>query len=444
MSVNPLLAKGFVTFLVVGILLIPLSMISSVIEERSHYRLVAAQSIAERWTGSQTLIGPVLALRYRVQVDHEVYDKRLRRDVTETRSEFRHTFIAPTTLDLSANVATEERAYGIHAVPVYSADIAISGELPAVSLEQVAASIDGFERWDRAELILGVADARGFAAVPEVRVGGIGETVAPGSVITADKHAVSVALALDAISAPLPINVSLRLRGSTTLGVVPLAEEGSYTIAADWPHPQFGGRFLPAERNIAAEGFNARWEVTHFASSAAATLVDCGALGCSALVNDVLSTAFVDPIDIYTQAARATKYAMLLILVTFVVFFLLEMLTLRRLHGVNYALVGGSLVVFYLLLLSLAEHIGFAAAYAVAAVACIGLAAYYLMPALGRRLALVYAALQALLSGAVYGILQSEDHALMAGSLLVFTMLAVAMLATRNIDWHRLEMKLPA
>ena len=436
MSINPLIARVFMILLVFALLLIPLSMVRGVITERTNYRAEAARSIAEQWSGEQLVAGPVLALRYRRNVEQRVWDKEARRYVTETSIEYDTAFAVPDSLDVAMNAAAEERAYGIHAVPVYTSDTTLTAAFSTAALETLAATLDDFVSWERAELVLAVSDPRGLAATPAIAIDGEALVVAPGSEIDAGVSTVSGVVALAKLSSDMHATATLRLRGSTSLGVVPFGREGRYRLASSWPHPGFHGRFLPAERTITAAGFDAVWEVSAFASRAASLLSECGSLSCSALAHESFAVRFTNPVDIYVQSDRATKYAVLTILVAFVAFFLLETLAGRSLHFVNYALVGAALVVFYLLLLSLAEHIGFGAAYALATLACAGLASYYLAPSLGRPLATGYGVAECALNSVLYGILKSEDHALMAGSLLVFAVLATVMVATRNVDWR--------
>jgi inner membrane protein len=222
------------------------------------------------------------------------------------------------------------------------------------------------------------------------------------------------------------------LGGTESLQVVPIGDSNRITLSSSWPHPQFSGRFLPRERRIDAGGFRASWDVSSLASAAQAQYAQEGAAEIEAL-----QIGLVEPVNVYTQADRASKYGILFVLLTFVGFALFELVRQLRIHPLQYLLVGLALAIFFLLLLSLSEHMEFWIAYVAAAVACIGLLGTYLSAVLhsGAR-GWGFAGGLTLLYGALYGLLVSEDNALVLGSLMLFAILAAIMLATRRIDWY--------
>ncbi|MCO2314175.1 cell envelope integrity protein CreD, partial [Pseudomonas aeruginosa] len=214
-----------------------------------------------------------------------------------------------------------------------------------------------------------------------------------------------------------------------------------------WPHPSFGGEFLPSEREITAQGFTARWQTSFFATNMEEALRSCvEEQRCDGFQARAFGVGLVDPVDQYLKADRAIKYALLFITLTFAGFFLFEVLKRLAVHPVQYALVGLALAFFYLLLLSLAEHVGFELAYLVSAGACVGLIGFYLCFVL-RSVArgLGFSAGLAGLYGLLYGLLSAEDYALLMGSLLLFAVLAAVMVLTRRLDWYGVGRKdLPA
>jgi inner membrane protein len=207
-------------------------------------------------------------------------------------------------------------------------------------------------------------------------------------------------------------------------------------IASSWPHPQFSGSFSPHERSVDDRGFKASWAVSSLASAAQEQLR-------RNLVADAevesLTVALVDPVDVYTQADRATKYGILFVLLTFVGFALFELIKQLRIHPLQYLLVGLALAIFFLLLISLSEQIAFWQAYLVSAAACIGLQGFYLSGVLRSwKYGLMFSTLLTLLYGALFLLLGSENNALLLGSLLLFGILALIMWITRKIDWYEL------
>ena len=221
------------------------------------------------------------------------------------------------------------------------------------------------------------------------------------------------------------------------LDFVPLADSTEVKLASNWPHPSFVGAWMPDERSIGAEGFTSTWRTTRHSSGGTAYWKQHARTG-RAMESDLATgVAFFDPVNIYALTYRATEYAFLVVLFTFGGIALMEAAAGVRLHLVQYALVGSALAVFFLLLLALSEHVAFDTAYLAAASACLALLGAYLRHPLGSsRRAGVFACFGAALYGALFVLLKSEDHALLLGSLMVFALLALAMLGTRKVDWN--------
>jgi inner membrane protein len=258
---------------------------------------------------------------------------------------------------------------------------------------------------------------------------------------------------------PLSAVVTLDLVGTEDLSFVPLGEQSSFKLTSDWPHPSFNGRFLPAQRSVTATGFEAEWRLSALASSSGQELLAGHGL-CAAteplptpLPMQLAATAgqptqpcierfgvaFIDPVSTYVLSDRATKYGLLFIVLTFVAVGLVEVMRRLRVHPVQYALVGSALASFFLLLVSLSEHIPFALAYAAAATACTLLLGYYGAHVLrGWRAGLAFAGGIGALYALLYLLLRSEQSALVLGSVLLFAVLAAVMVVTRRIDWYAL------
>ena len=233
--------------------------------------------------------------------------------------------------------------------------------------------------------------------------------------------------------------VGLDVAGTSSLSVAPVGKNTVVQLRASWPHPNFGGRFLPQTKQIDDNGFSARWEVSHLASKNGALLKQ--GLG-ERQTLEAFDVAFIEPVNIYQQAERAVKYGILFVVLTFAAFFLFETLKNLRIHPLQYALVGLALAVFFLLLVSLSEHIAFLHAYVAAGTACVLLIGYYVAHILGSwQRGLAFGAKLTLLYAVLYGLLLSEDNALMLGSVLLFAALAAFMVITRNIDWYQLGRK---
>ena len=249
----------------------------------------------------------------------------------------------------------------------------------------------------------------------------------------------------------LDTRLDFALGGTESLSISPLAKRNKIALDSSWPHPQFNGSFLPRSRTIKADGFHAVWEVSSLATNAQSQyLTAIGGAGATSDVTeirtagpvgslDVIGVSLVDPVNVYSQADRASKYGILFIVLTFVGFAMFELIKRLPIHPLQYLLVGLALAIFFLLLLSLSEHIPFWQAYLAAAAACIGLQGFYLSHVLRSRWrGLGFAAMLTLLYGVLYGLLISEDNALLMGSVLLFAILAGIMWTTRKVDWYEL------
>jgi inner membrane protein len=233
--------------------------------------------------------------------------------------------------------------------------------------------------------------------------------------------------------------ISMTLVGTQRLDIVPLGATSTISLDSPWPHPSFTGRILPdAGTTVTPGGFSATWRTSHFATNLAQLHLRCAQQRqCDAFHQHTVAVSFIQPVDLYLTVERSVKYGFLFILLTFAAFFLFEVLARLAIHPVQYGLVGIALAVFFLLLIALSEHLGFARAYAIATVACVGLIGYYVGHVLRRwQRGAAFALGLGSLYGLLYALLRMEDHALLLGALLVFVCLACAMIATRRVDWY--------
>ena len=414
-------------------ILVPLALIDGVIDDRQRNRAEAVEQISGTFAAAQVFGGPVLVIPYTesAEVDAAHADggpRKMRRD------EQRQWIFFPDTVEVGGPIKPSTRRLGLHAVRVYEwagrADARFSFDIPAAT-DPVAN-----RRIGRPWLSYGIADVRGLVGTPRLSVNGAPVAVLQGQGARdgSGLHA--------RLPAPLPgsrmqltTRLDLVLGGTESLSLAPMGQQNRFALASSWPHPRLAGKFPARQPRIGADGFSAHWEISALAADAQRQY-----LGGRSLTSgvDAVSVSLVDPVNAYTQADRAIKYGILFVLLTFVGFFMLELLLQLRIHPIQYGLVGLALSIFFLLLVSLSEHVAFALAYALASAACVGLIGYYLCHVLGSVLrgggfALMLGALYA----ALYGLLISEDNALLMGSLLLFAILAAIMIATRKVDWYR-------
>jgi inner membrane protein len=242
----------------------------------------------------------------------------------------------------------------------------------------------------------------------------------------------------DGAAAEIPFVVKIDLKGTQQINFQPGGRTTTVRLASTWPHPAFAGAFLPDRSRISDAGFDAEWRLSHLGRGYPQAWRDEDMRPQQieqAAVASRFGVQLITPVDVYHRAERSTKYGALFILLTFCTFFVVELLQRRRLHPVQYLLVGAALCLFYLLLLSLSEHIGFGAAYLAAAVATIAVIGMYAGHVLGGQGVRTVAGLS-LLYGFLYVLLQLEDYALLVGSVSLFLILATVMYATRRVNWY--------
>ena len=421
------------------VLLVPLGLIEGQIRDRSQRQSEVQASIANSAAGEQTLVGPVIAVHYREQIEvpapeGETDKSRLVKILDRTL------MLPPEELVMNGETVVETRNRGIYQARLFRLGLATSGRFtikPLIEAREGGRILDA-----RAQLVLGISDPRGVNNTPEVLINGKSHRFgSPGSKGKgeADNSIRRLSIDLGALDiqreSRFDFSFPLQLTGTARLAIAPTGESNRIDLKSAWPHPNFGGRFLPNSRTVSKDGFAARWEISHLARNFEATL--------NPARGELLSIDFVDPVNVYLQSERAVKYGVLFIVLTFAGFFLTEILRRSPIHPMQYLLVGLALAIFFLLLIAFSEHLPFYAAYGLSAVACIGLIATYLAGALGgARQGLAFGGGLTGLYGVLYGVLLSEDNALLMGSVLLFLALGTTMLATRRLNWYRLGAQL--
>lgn len=434
-------------------ILLPLLLIRGVIHDRQRYRAEAVAQVGRSEAGPQSLAAPVLVVPYTELVEVQDTDAQGRALGPAWRERQRQWLFFPATLELTGTLSPYSRRLGLHEVRMYT----LTGRMHATFDVRIpgADADGGTRRIGRPFLSHGIADVRGLRGTPDLRIDGRATSLRQGAGgdMGSGLHA-----RLGEVQAGqhlrLASELTFELAGSEALAVLPLAGENRVAVESTWPHPRFSGRFLPTRSEIGSEGFRAQWAVSSLASDAQQQVRDGMRIGRhpSGLelahgggVIDALAIALVDPVDAHVRADRASKYGILFVLLTFTGFFMFELLRGLRIHPIQYMLVGLALAIFFLLLVSLSERIAFGWAYLAASVACIGLIGLYLAAVLrSRAWAAGFVMMLALLYAALYGLLASEDNALVLGSGLLFVILAVIMLLTRRVDWYAIAASPPA
>ncbi|MDH4186634.1 MAG: cell envelope integrity protein CreD [Nitrospira sp.] len=435
-----LIAKAGVIGFVIVVLLIPLFMIQGVVSERQGLRDGVIRDIARSSSEPQRFLGPILVVPYRERVEESSKDEKTGEVTIKIRYKDRVVSLLPTQLRIDNNVTTEERYRGIHKALLYTSAMAVSGTFSVPEFFGLAQKKGNIE-WKQAYVVLGIQDIRGIKTHPVLTWQSERKPFEPGTRDAVAKSGVHAPVGLLSTQAQtVTFSFDLSLQGMERLEFLPIGRDTQVTMHATWPHPSFIGRYLPAERTVTETGFDATWQTTYFSTNMEQVFETCARRECQVLQDNSLGVAFIQPVDIYLQAERAVKYGVLFIGLTFAAFFLFELFKRLAIHPVQYGLVGIALAIFYLLLLSLSEHLSFGWSYLIAGSACVSLLGFYASYVLkSAARSAGFTGMLVALYGVLFVLLRLEDYALLMGTLLLFVVLAIVMVITRNVDWYNIS-----
>ena len=460
----PLLAKVGAIALVGVMLVVVLLRIEGLVQERKGRGEEAVRGVEHSHAAAQAVLGPLLERACTEEWDVATGTGK-DRVITTSKREFTLQQV-PGRLAVDSRTKADPLWRGLFKVNAWVGHFTVAADFATlVPLQPRLGHPDGRLQCAPPVLLVALSDVRGVRSAT-VSIDGQALAVEPGTLSAAYASGLHSTFASarvdgDAAAQPLSVRIELDLIGTSQLAWVPAADSLRWTLNSDWPHPSFGGQFSPEQRDVRADGFSATWNLSALATTAPADVakglalctpasltsdaVDAGddASAKSDKCLDLMAVGFIDPVNPYVLSDRAVKYDLLFIVLTFIAVGLIEVLSGRRVHPVQYLLVGLALSLFFLLLLSLSEHLPFVQAYAAAASACAVLLGVYAASMLGRKLAgLLFGLGIALLYGLLYALLQMEQNALVIGSVMLFAALATVMLLTRRIDWYALFARL--
>jgi inner membrane protein len=421
------------------LLQIPISMIGGLVAERQERRQAAVTEVSSKWGNVQSIIGPVLIVPYTYRSTETSAS-----GLQITRTETRNAIFLPEQLRVRGSIDAELRHRGIFSIPVYKVGLTLEGEFTRPSFAELGLEPAGVA-WDRAQLAIGISDARAIQQETAVTWNGKPVSFLPGTGAFTDGgtgiHAV-VGLANGGQRAQFSFPLSLN--GSLGVYLTPFAQNTIVELQSNYGHPSFQGNWLPVERSVSDAAFRAKWSIPFLGRNyPQAWKAEVGMR--KEIDGSRFGVELVNPVDHYRMAERSVKYAGLFILLTFATLWLIEVLAGVRVHPIQYLLLGGALCLFYLLELSLSEHLGFPLAYTVASFSVVALVAGYSVVVLHHiRRALFVIAVVSLLYAYLYILLMNEDYALLIGSVGLFLILAAIMYATRRVDWYAVGTRSPA
>lgn len=409
------------------LLLIPNAMIQSLIGERKERSIETIEKINNKWSNAQTICAPILTIPYttsRLNLNEKiVYENHFIN-------------IVPEDLKIDTEVFPEERHYGIYKTILYKSKISMSGSFDNINLQLEDSKI----HWDKAYIRMGFSDLRGVTNNIDFKFNTANYSAEAG--VTRDWFiGKELVVSLNEAASlqdekPIPFSCEINLNGSSMINFIPIGKTTQVHISGAWDSPGYIGNFSP-DHTFTEKGFDANWNVLRFNRSIPEMWIDSDVVD---FTDASFGVSLVNTVDHYQQNMRSAKYSLMFIALTFVVFFFVELLTGKRIHPIQYLLVGLALILFYSLLLSISEQISFAWAYCIASVATIGMITLYTKSVfhswkqtgiLTFTLCLLYIFL--------FVVLQLEDVALLIGSIGLFVILGIIMYCSRKISWYRQE-----
>lgn len=410
-------------------LLIPSSMINSIIQERESLNWQAVTEVSSKWAGQQQINGPILT----IPLLYEHFEG------TERNIQTRYFHLLPEDLDIQGSIEPQKLRRGIYEVAVYKSRLAISGSFDL----QTKFDEDGLlaVKYADAFLSIGISDLRGIEEEILFNWDQQKLEVDPGVNISG--------LFTSGITIPLPdleeqlektvaFDFDLNLQGSQNLSFVPLGNTTDVAISSDWTSPSFNGSFLPDQREITEQGFQANWKILQLNRNYPQSWMNN--LQFNAINGSSFGVDLLVPLDDYQKSMRSVKYGIMTIALTFLTFFLIEVLNKKKIHPFQYILVGLALCLFYILLVSISEHTSFNSAFLVSASAVVSMITLYSATIFKRKKLTIF--LLAILIGVysfLFVTLQMADYALLLGSLGLTIILATTMYFTRNVNWYKVS-----
>ena len=424
---NRLIIKAFFIGILVLALLIPTFIIMYLVNERKERKQEVTREISKKWSPAQTVTGPFLNIPYKELVNGTQINRYLE--------------ILPDQLSINGQIEPEIRYRSIFKIPVFTAKpLVLSGKFSSNNIQSLGIQTSSL-LWNEAKLCIGISDLKGILE-QSIKWNGQALTMntgLPNNMLAYQGIHGEIKIDSSFQSNEYSFSIQLILRGSEQMFFTPLGSSTDVHLSSNWENVSFDGHYLPNSEKISKDHFEADWKISPFNRDFPKLI-----MGNETAAESVKQSAFgvilLSPFDAYAQTMRALKYAILIIALTFFVYFFTEIFKKRPVHPLQYILIGMALVIFYTLLLSLSEYIIFPYAYLIAAAATVILLGWYTQSLFKTGLtSLVFCCILSLLYLFIYILIQMQDNALLIGSIGLFGLLTGAMYISRKIDWYRIK-----
>lgn len=430
-------AKLFLIGVLTLLLLIPSSWIQMLISERETRQDEATAEIAEKWSRTQLIESPVMQLPYKTMI--KTIDANAKITYKEQLSTI---YVLPEDLIINSQVNPEILHRGIFDAVVYNTTLKISGKFSELELKKSGINPEMI-LWDKVKVVAGLSDFKGLKNNPSIKLANLQYTAEPDF---ATENLFDNSLAVQANlsttkSSAITFNYDINLRGSGELNFLHLGKSTSVDIAGNWENPSFTGNYLPEKRNITQKQFTGNWKMSNFNRPFPQQWEGkSNAFTPQNIEKATFGVKFLLPVDQYQKTMRSAKYSILIILLSFISLFFIELLNKIKVNLLQYVLIGAAMIIYYTLLLSFTEQIGFAFAYLIASIATIILVSSFIGAFLrNKKAALVFAFILSIFYGFIYVIIQLQDMALLFGSIGLFITVACLMYFSVKINWNKPE-----
>jgi inner membrane protein len=411
------------------VLLIPQSFTLDLIEERQERLAEAEEDIRGKWSREQTLIGPYIKLPYFEL--KEILTNGEKKIIKENRNKF----ILPEQLNLSGKIKAQLLHRGIFDVVVYTNTLAFDAKFDSLELAKLNLQAENI-LWDQASLMIGISDLRGISGSPNFKVNEKPLVMEPFSERNGEDRGLLSKISLNPGNSGFKFSGEMILKGSKDFSIIPIGKTTNLSMTGNWPSPSFQGEFLPESWKITEAGFESNWSILHFNRPFGQEF--------EGFIPDLSHSAFglslVNPVDEYQQSTRTSKYAILIITLSFLALYLMELFTKSQIHPIQYTLIGFALILYYTLLIALSEHLGFSVAYGIASFATVILLGLYSRSIFSNwKETGIFSSVLSIFYLFIFIIVKQQDFALLIGSIGLFISLAVTMFISRKINFSQHE-----
>lgn len=423
-----LILIGILTLL----LLIPSVWIQDLIRERQDRQDEVTKEISDKWSGSQLIEGPVLILPYKTLITQRDNTGKI-----TYKESFSNIYLLPEMLNIKSLVKPEKRHRGIFEAVVYTTHIKVNGKFSSLELKKSGINTD-FIQWDKVKLAIGLSDLKGLKNNPTIQLDGTIYEVEPDfTSLRLFKNNLIILPDLNSEkSTAMTFNFDLDLRGSSELNFLQVGKSTTVEVKGNWDNPSFSGRYLPESHKITDGKFTSTWKIPYFNRPLPQQWIEENTTLDKKNNEGIFGVKFLLPVDQYQKIMRSAKYAMLIILLTFLSLFFTELLNKKKIHLLQYVLIGAAMTIYYTLLLSFSERVGFTIAYLIASVATISLVGVFIASLLkNRKPALIFSVILSIFYIFIFVIIQLQDLALIFGSIGLFIVVAAMMYLSAKIDW---------